>query len=420
MKKILAFLLAAFMLFSMAACNETEAPETTTEEPEVFVSSTLIQGGKSDYVIVHDGTSPAKELANAVKKAVLGQFGVQLEIVAGKSTTEASHEIVIGNSRPIAEKTIKKLTGMFDFALKVEENKLVLCAKDELSYQYLGEYLAREVFVKTEGEDLVLDSDDNVVYSNSALNEVNYVDYLRSAEKKINVDELFTWGNYEGSDIKLPYRLYVPFNYNPEKSYPLVVHLHGAGYRGDDNARPLTQMKLLFDLKDAPVDEAIILVPQCPEDSKWVNADWSQGSYTLSETSESKELKAVVNLIGEVQKTYSVDESRVYATGFSMGGYGTWNLLMNHPDMFAAAIAMCGAADPSKAGILKDIPIWAVHGAQDPTVPVAGTQEIVNAIKNAGGTKINYTELPENQHDVWTYTYTNPEIINWLFQQTKA
>jgi predicted peptidase len=136
--------------------------------------------------------------------------------------------------------------------------------------------------------------------------------------------------------------------------------------------------------------------------------------------SETKEIRTVIALIEETQRNYSVDASRIYACGFSMGGYGTWNLLMLHSKMFAAGIAMCGAADPSKAHVLKDIPVWAIHGAQDPTVPVAGSQEIVNAIKNAGGTKINYTELPDNQHDVWTYTYSNYEIFNWLFQQKKA
>lgn len=412
--------MAMLVLFSMAACNNAAGGETTTEEPETFVTSTLIQGGKSDYVIVHDGTTPTKTLANEIKKAVLGQFGIQLEIVAGKSAAEASHEIVLGNSRPIAEKTAKKLTGMFDFALKVEENKLVLCAKDEMSYQYLSEYLAREVFVKTEGEDLVLDSEDNIIYSASTMNEVTYVDYLLNAEKKLNVDELFTWGNHQEGDTTLPYRMYVPFNYSPEKSYPLIVNLHGAGYRGNDNTKPLNQMGPLFNIKDIPVDEAIVIVPQCPEGQKWVDTDWSVGSYRLDAVPESNEIKAVLSLIDKVQKDYSVDASRIYACGFSMGGYATWNLLMNHPDLFCAGIAMCGAGDPTKANVLKDIPVWAIHGAQDPTVPVAGSREMVDAIKTAGGDKIYYTELPDNQHDVWTYTYSNYDIFNWLFQQKKA
>ena len=127
-----------------------------------------------------------------------------------------------------------------------------------------------------------------------------------------------------------------------------------------------------------------------------------------------------MELVGQLQKTYNVDTNRIYACGFSMGGYGTWNLLMNHPDLFCAGIAMCGGGDPNKADILKDIPIWAVHGAKDPTVPVSGSRDMVAAIENAGGQLIQYTELPDNEHDVWTYTYSNFEMFDWLLSQSKA
>ena len=102
-----------------------------------------------------------------------------------------------------------------------------------------------------------------------------------------------------------------------------------------------------------------------------------------------------------------------------MGGYGTWDLLARHSDVFCAGVAMCGAGDPSKAAVLKDIPIWAIHGAKDPTVPVSGSQDMVEAIKAAGGEKINYTELADNEHDVWNYTYSSSEIFSWLFEQKK-
>ena len=106
--------------------------------------------------------------------------------------------------------------------------------------------------------------------------------------------------------------------------------------------------------------------------------------------------------------------------GYSMGGYGTWNLLMNHPELFAAGVPMCGAGDPSKANVLKDIPVWAVHGALDPTVPVAGSRDMAAAIETAGAKDFHYTELPDAVHDVWNYTYGNAEIFTWLFNQKKA
>ena len=419
MKRLTLIFMAIILALScFAACSNKEKPEET--EQEVFVTSNIITAGASEYVIVHDGTAETKNLANQIRNAVMNNFGVDLEIADAKDRAEGGKEIVLGNSRGIVEKTSKKLTGEFDFALKVEENKLVLCAKNAISYLYLGEHLTREVFVKSEGEDLVLDSDDNVVYSNSPLKEMNYVDYMNEKNKSFKLSDIFAKEKYTNSDTMLPYRIYVPFNYSPDKQYPLLVSLHGAGHRGVDNEKHLKYVDSLLKMKDLEVDEAIIIFPQCSQTNKWVDTDWSKGSYKLDQVPESNEMRAVVELIGELQKKYSIDDKRIYACGYSMGGYGTWNLLMLHPDLFCAGVAMCGAGDPTKASTLVDMPVWAIHGVKDPTVPVAGSREMVAAIKAAGGTKIHYTELPDNAHDVWTYTYKNREIFSWLFSQKKA
>lgn len=424
MKHILVLLLATMLaLYAFAGCrNGAAGAETTTqatEEPETFVSTTLIQGGASDYVIVHDGTQEARSLANEVRNTVTKNFGIDLTMASSKEAAEGSKEIVIGKAREIADKTMKKLTGEFDFALKVEENKLVLCAKDVCSYLYLAEYLKREVLVKPESGDLVLDSDDNFVYSKSALMEKNYIDYLQEQDVFFSIDDLFAFGQYKNADTVLPYRIYVPFNYSPDKSYPLFINLHGAGHRGNDNIKQLRFVEPLMKSAELPVDDAIVIVPQCPEDNRWADTEWGKGSYSLAGTPESNELKALVELIGQLQETYNVDAKRIYACGFSMGGYGVWNLLMNHPDLFCAGVAMCGAADPSQAATLAKIPVWAIHGVKDPTVPVQGSRDIVAAIQSAGGTKIKYTEFPEHEHDIWTDTYTNTEVFTWLFDQVK-
>lgn len=424
MKHFFALFLATVLpLTAFAGCgNGAAGGETTTqatEEPETFVTTTFIQSGASEYVIVHDGTKEAKSLANEVRNAITKNFGIDLAVKDAKEVPEGEKEIVIGQAREIAEKTMKKLTGEFDFAVKVEENKLVLCAKNAFSYLYLAEYLKREVLVKPDSGDLTLDSDDNIVYSRSALIEQNYIDYCRAGDVYFSKDDIFGFELYKNADTSLPYRLYVPFNYTPDKSYALMVNLHGAGHRGADNATHLGTIEPLMKMTEVAADDVIIVVPQCPENNRWADTDWAKGSYYLSETPESNELKAVMELIGQLQEKYNVDDKRIYACGFSMGGYGVWNLLMNHPDVFCAGVAMCGAADPSQAATLAQIPIWAVHGVKDPTVPVQGSRDIVEAIRAAGGTKIHYTELPDNEHDVWTYTYTNPEIFNWLFSQVK-
>lgn len=423
MKRFFAVLLVVVMLLSMAACsnNAQLTPETTpvtTEEPEVFRTVDLIKEG-AVCSIVHDGTMGASQLANELKMTFSANFGVTVEVT---SDTEAATgcEIIIGEARPVAEKTIKKLRVDMDFAIKVEENALVLCATDQLSYDYLGQYLKSTLFAKNETGTLTVDSDDNLIYASSDLTDQNYIEYMQAGNAYVSWDSLFAYKEYMNADTVLPYRIYVPFNYTPDKKVPILVNLHGAGLRGDDNQKQLKFIDKMLMQTDMPVDDAIIIFPQCPEGQKWVDSNWSVGSYSLKSTPESNELRAVVELVQQLMQTYPVDEQRIYACGFSMGGYGTWNLLMNHPDLFCAGIPMCGAGDPSMAEVLKDIPIWAVHGAKDPTVPVQGSRDMANAIETIGGEKLQYTELPDNEHDVWNYTYSNPEMFKWLFEQKKG
>ncbi len=411
------------------ATTVTDAPATTTAsenttapepEPEPFYSNELIKDGASEYVIVHDGTVDTMTFANELRGIIYSAFGVNLTVAKASAKAESDCEIVLGEARDVAKATSKKLAGKYDFAIKSEDKKIVLCAKNDVSYLYLAEYLGREVFVKSEGNSFVIDSDDNLIYSDSSLKEKNYIEYMNEAKKSFTLAKICAKETYKNSDTALPYRIYVPFNYTPDKEYPIFVNLHGAGHRGNDNEKHLGFITSLLQVKELPLDDSIIIFPQCPENNKWVDTDWEKGSYSLDAVPESNELRALVELIEDLKKEYSVDEKRIFACGLSMGGYGVWNLLMRHPDLFTGGVAMCGAGDPTKAETLVDIPIWAVHGALDPTVPVSGSREMVEAIKSAGGTKIQYTELPKNQHDVWTYTYANYNIFLWLYDQVKG
>jgi len=426
-RRTLALLLTIATLLGLCACaaqQEASAPPTTTvettEEPDVFVTNTIIQGGASDYVIVHDGTPVASNLANTLSTMLAGIYGVQLKVTSASQVQETDKQILVGKVGTAGERAMKKLTGAFDFLMKQEENKLILCAKNDLSYGYLEEYLRREVFVKGESTDLVMDSDSNILYSRSALMETNYVDYILAKSSYFPYEDHFMYEIFQGADATLPYRIYVPFNYTPEKEYPLLLNLHGAGLRGNNNQRQLGFIDEAMRNPELEVDDAIIIFPQCPENEKWVDTPWGLGSYSLDNVPESNELKAVMELIGQLRQKYSIDAKRIYAIGFSMGGYGTWNLLMNHPDVFAAGIPMCGAGDPTKTDILKELSIWAVHGALDPTVPVSGSRDMAKALEAAGAADFHYTEIADAEHDVWNYTYDNAEMFQWLFSRKKA
>ena len=215
-----------------------------------------------------------------------------------------------------------------------------------------------------------------------------------------------------GEDVLL-YRLILPENYDAKNTYPLILFLHGAGERGSDNTKQLNNCVQNI-ANSAP--NAIIVAPQCSDGNQWVDTPWSNSIYSTDDVAESNELQMVMLLLDKLKKEYSVDTDRIYASGISMGGFGTWDLITRHPNTFAAAIPVCGGADPSKAELVKDIPIYTFHGENDWDVPVAGTRAMVEAIKSAGGKKITYTEYPGMGHNIWDDAFATTGLFDDLFK----
>ncbi|NLG13001.1 MAG: hypothetical protein GX561_02205 [Lentisphaerae bacterium] len=216
----------------------------------------------------------------------------------------------------------------------------------------------------------------------------------------------------------LNYRFLQPKNQQPGKQYPLVLFLHGAGERGEDNHIQLIHVvKKFLDEQIAEQYPCFVLVPQCPEGQQWVNTPWGIHKHDLP-TNMSKPLAAVNQLLDEMLLNYPIDPSRIYLMGISMGGYGTWDLAMRTPQRFAAAVPICGGGDPNHAKKLKGLPIWAFHGDSDTAVPTSRSRDMIQALKDIGEKPI-YTELKNTGHDAWTPAINNPELIQWLFKQHK-
>jgi predicted peptidase len=217
---------------------------------------------------------------------------------------------------------------------------------------------------------------------------------------------------------ELPYRLLKPKEYDAGRRYPLVVFLHGAGERGDDNQR-----QLVHGMNDFASDEvmakypAFVIAPQCPSGKKWVEVDWGADSHTMPEK-PSQPLAATLAVIEGLQKEFSIDPARIYITGLSMGGYGTWDALQRWPKLFAAAAPICGGGDPAGAPIMKDIPIWAFHGDTDTAVKPQRSRAMIKALEAAGG-KPKYTEYPGVGHNSWSRTYADPALYEWMFGQKR-
>lgn len=214
----------------------------------------------------------------------------------------------------------------------------------------------------------------------------------------------------------LRYRQHLPKNVAAGKKLPLVLFLHGAGERGTNNVSQLKHgVSALLQHGAKANDPAVLLAPQCPSGMQWVNVPWSAPSHTMPEQ-PSDSMRLALALLREKLATLPIDPDRVYVTGVSMGGYGTWDAIQREPALFAAALPICGGGDTARAPSIKNIPVWTFHGDKDTAVPVNRSRDMAKALEACGG-KIQYREYPGAGHDVWTRTYNDSDVLAWFFSQ---
>lgn len=211
----------------------------------------------------------------------------------------------------------------------------------------------------------------------------------------------------------LPYRLLKPLEVDPKQKYPLVIFLHGAGERGTDNQKQLVHGVPEF-VKRQKQYPCFLIAPQCPEKERW--GDWTVNAALLPEPTPPTHL--VLELLPALQKEFNIDAKRIYVTGLSMGGFGTWDLISRHPEMFAAAVPVCGGGDDKQASKIAKLPIWAFHGAKDTAVKPERSRAMIEAIKKVGGDP-KYTEYPDVGHASWAPAYKDEEMFKWLFAQKR-
>lgn len=209
-------------------------------------------------------------------------------------------------------------------------------------------------------------------------------------------------GQQTPADV-LRYLLYLPEHYaaDVDRSWPLVLCLHGAGERGSDldSAAAEGIPRLAEAGHEFPF---VIVTPQCPEPSQWV-----------------PEVTTLAGLLNDVVAEYRIDLSRIYVTGFSMGGFGTWSLAIRYPERFAAIAPISGGLWNQSVAPIRHLPVWTFHGEEDDTVPIASTEEIVAGL-TALDADVRFTRYPGVGHDCWTQTYENPEFYDWLLAQRRT
>lgn len=198
--------------------------------------------------------------------------------------------------------------------------------------------------------------------------------------------------------VEMGYLLYLPSDYEKKDAWPLLLFLHGAGERGNDLelVKKHGPPKLIDAGKDFPM---VVVSPQCPDDQWW----------------EPVSLSA---LLDEITAKHRIDKERIYVTGLSMGGFGTWALAAHTPHRFAAVAPICGGGEPITARRIKQIPAWVFHGAKDEVVPLDRSEQMVKALQANGG-NVKMTVYPEAGHDSWTATYDNPQFVEWLLAQKR-
>lgn len=225
----------------------------------------------------------------------------------------------------------------------------------------------------------------------------------------------------------LPYRILLPKDFDAAKKYPLIMFLHGRGESGTDNEKQLTHGAKLF-LADSNRNNfpAIVVFPQCPVNSYWSNVQMvAAGSknaartfYFTKEGEATVAMKMVMSLMHNLSVRYKLLENQVYVMGLSMGGMGTFELVRRMPNTFAAAIPICGGANPATAGSLTKTNWWVFHGGKDDVVLPEYSENMVKAMKRYRAS-VKFTLFPTANHNSWDPAFAQPDLLTWLFKQKK-
>jgi predicted peptidase len=217
------------------------------------------------------------------------------------------------------------------------------------------------------------------------------------------------------------YRLLSPDDrfINQEK-VPILIFLHGAGERGDNNTAQLVHVLTNFVQTTARVKyPCYIIAPQCPKNEWWTAGSYQSDGSISWEEEPSYLQKMTMSIVDELIEKEKGDPNRIYVGGLSMGGMGTWDLIAHYPNRIAAAFPICGWGNPVYANKIKHIPVWAFHGADDPVVPPEGTSLMIQALKQVGGQPI-YTEYEGVKHASWEFPFSDQTyVFDWLFAQSK-
>jgi predicted peptidase len=223
----------------------------------------------------------------------------------------------------------------------------------------------------------------------------------------------------------LPYRILFPQNYSKSKTYPIILFLHGAGERGNDNEKQLTHGSKLFLQESNRLNfPCIVIFPQCPSKGYWASVKIDRTTSPIGldfnyDRQPTAPLSSAIELLKKTIKDENVDRSRVYIVGLSMGGMGTFEAVYRNPKLFAAAIPICGGGDTTRYNKqIRKTHFWIFHGDQDAVVSVANSRQMVSRLKHLKA-NVKYTEYPNVNHNSWDNAFAEPNLLPWLFSNKR-
>lgn len=347
--------------------------------------------------------------------------------IDGSNLTPDSYAVEAKVGDTTVERTIKKVyaNSSFDLVCSTNRGRFVIIELDHEEAVAKTLVFSSETFL-SERPELIYTVTQKVAITTPEGETIAPFTLQNTDEKRLIADDFqaFVYRD-EGLGVEVPYRFFAPRNVNPDKKYPLVVFLHGAGERGRDNFIQLVANKgavVWAQPGHQALHPSFVLAPQCPPESSWT------GVLSGGEPFEpNPELLALPHLIENLVSQHNIDSDRIYVTGLSMGGFGTWAITMESPHLFAGAIPVCGGGEVKKVDKIKHIPIWAFHAEDDPLVPVAFSRSLVRSLVERGG-RVKYTEFLKDYlesqgwsaHSSWIPAYEDETVINWLFEQKRG
>ncbi|MBQ5809061.1 MAG: prolyl oligopeptidase family serine peptidase [Clostridia bacterium] len=414
-KRITALLMLAVML--LCSCSQggavTDAPATEpatdaiTDAParEIVISDTE----KCYYrTIIQTGSATTiSDAATSLKISCYDLTGNQLWISRDGSEKPAENEILVGpTNRPESAQIAEGL----------KENEYRIC------------FVGTKLVVAGGSRGATVAAVDRLIadYFKSGSTEIKIpenIDIKGEIDMKLATDLDSGWNDlvFEASNnVDLKYQIWMPKNYSADKDYPCILYMHSAGVRCDDNSHINTaEAKFLRNFESSKyAKECIVIAPCCPNTHKWVTVNtWAEGKYDFVNTKMADYMTATLELFADYREKLAIDDNRLYTYGMSMGGFAVWDLLARNPGVFAAAIPVAAAGDPTTVSTMGKTAIWIFHGTADEAVPYQSAVNMHDALTAIGRTDVKFTTFEGAGHGIWSKTADTEGLFDWLFSQ---